>query len=120
MIPIIEPFLKDKAFQVLQAPNLAGAKYTLRFDFVADAGLKDFATSRASARSWTQDLRDRAGQRRQRADPEDDRREPVRLAGFRLVESSEAGMLIEVQRPSTGTSSSCSSDGTAPMNENSR
>src|SRR5258708_23949355 len=44
MIPIIEPFLKDKAFQVLQAPNLAGAKYTLAVPtFVADAGLKDFA-----------------------------------------------------------------------------
>ena len=44
MVPIIEPFLKEKAFEVLPAPNLAGAKYTLAVPtFVADAGLKDFA-----------------------------------------------------------------------------
>ena len=100
MIPIIEPFLKDKAFQVLQAPNLAGAKYTLAVPtFVADAGLKDFADIARFRKELDGKIFG--------IEPGNDGNALIQkmidanrfgLAGFRLVESSEAGMLIEVQR----------------------
>ncbi len=100
MIPIIEPFLKDKSFEVLPVPNLSGAKYTLAVpDFVADAGLKDFADI---AR-----FRKELDGRIYGIEPGNDGNALIQkmidtnafgLGGFRMVESSEAGMLIEVQR----------------------
>ncbi len=93
MIPIIEPFLKDKAFQVLQAPNLAGAKYTLAVPtFVADAGLKDFADIARFRKELDGKIFG--------IEPGNDGNALIQkmidanrfgLAGFRLVESSEAG-----------------------------
>jgi glycine betaine/proline transport system substrate-binding protein len=100
MVPIIDPFLKDKSFEVLPAPNLSGAKYTLAVPtFVADAGLKSFADI---ARFRTELDGKIYG-----IEPGNDGNALIQkmiaanqfgLGGFRLVESSEAGMLIEVQR----------------------
>ncbi|HEX4597330.1 MAG TPA: choline ABC transporter substrate-binding protein [Burkholderiaceae bacterium] len=100
MVPIIDPFLKDKSFEVLPAPNLSGAKYTLAVPtFVADAGLKSFADI---ARFRTELDGKIYG-----IEPGNDGNALIQkmiaanqfgLSGFRLVESSEAGMLIEVQR----------------------
>ncbi|HEY4037398.1 MAG TPA: choline ABC transporter substrate-binding protein [Burkholderiaceae bacterium] len=100
MVPIIDPFLKDKSFEVLAAPNLSGAKYTLAVPtFVADAGLKSFADI---ARFRTELDGKIYG-----IEPGNDGNALIQkmiaanqfgLGGFRLVESSEAGMLIEVQR----------------------
>ena len=100
MAPIIEPFLKEKAFEVLPAPNLAGAKYTLAVPtFVADAGLKDFA----DIARFRKELEGKIFG----IEPGNDGNALIQkmieankfgLGGFRLVESSEAGMLVEVQR----------------------
>jgi glycine betaine/proline transport system substrate-binding protein len=100
MNPIIEPFLKEKSLEVLTAPNLSGAKYTLAVPtFVADAGLKSFADI---ARFRTELDGKIYG-----IEPGNDGNALIQkmiaanqfeLGGFRLVESSEAGMLIEVQR----------------------
>jgi glycine betaine/proline transport system substrate-binding protein len=100
MIPIIDPFLKEKALEVLPAPNLSGAKYTLAVPtFVADAGLKSFADI---AR-----FRSELDGKIYGIEPGNDGNALIQkmiaanqfgLGGFHLVESSEAGMLIEVQR----------------------
>lgn len=100
MLPIIEPFLKEKAFEVLPAPNLSGAKYTLAVPaFVADAGLKDFN----DIAKFKKELDGRI----YGIEPGNDGNALIQrmitgneygLGGFRMVESSEAGMLIEVQR----------------------
>jgi glycine betaine/proline transport system substrate-binding protein len=100
MIPIIDPFLKDKSFVVLPTPNLSGAKYTLAVPaFVAEAGLKDFSDI---AR-----FRKELDGRIYGIEPGNDGNALIQkmidanrfgLGGFKLVESSEAGMLIEVQR----------------------
>ena len=100
MIPIIDPFLKEKALEVLPAPNLSGAKYTLAVpNFVADAGLKNFADISR--------FRNELDGKIYGIEPGNDGNALIQkmiaanqfgLGGFRLVESSEAGMLIEVQR----------------------
>ena len=100
MIPIIDPFLKDKSFEVLPAPNLSGAKYTLAVPtFVAEAGLKDF--------SDISKFRKELDGRIYGIEPGNDGNALIQkmitgndfgLGGFRMVESSEAGMLVEVQR----------------------
>ena len=100
MAPIIAPFLKDQSLEVLPAPNLAGAKYTLAVPaFVADAGLKDFGDI---AR-----FRKELDGRIYGIEPGNDGNALIQkmidanqfgLAGFKMIESSEAGMLIEVQR----------------------
>ena len=100
MVPIINPFLKDKALEVLPTPNLSGAKYTLAVPtFVAEAGLKDFG----DVARFRKELDGRI----YGIEPGNDGNALIQkmidanqfgLAGFKLVESSEAGMLIEVQR----------------------
>jgi len=100
MIPIIDPFLKDKAFEVLPTPNLSNAKYTLAVPTSeADAGLKDFSDI---AR-----FRKELDGRIYGIEPGNDGNALIQrmitnnefgLGGFRMIESSEAGMLIEVQR----------------------
>jgi glycine betaine/proline transport system substrate-binding protein len=100
MIPVIEPFLKDKALEVLPVPNLSGAKYSLAVPtFVADAGLKDFA----DIAHFRKELDGKIFG----VEPGNDGNALIQkmitandygLGGFRLVESSEAGMLVEVQR----------------------
>jgi glycine betaine/proline transport system substrate-binding protein len=100
MVPIIDPFLKEKAFEVLPAPNLAGAKYTLAVPtFVADAGLKDFSDIARFRKELDGKIFG--------IEPGNDGNALIQkmidanqfgLTGFRLIESSEAGMLVEVQR----------------------
>jgi glycine betaine/proline transport system substrate-binding protein len=100
MIPIIDPFLKDKSFEVLPTPNLSGAKYTLAVPtYVAEAGLKDFADINR--------FRKELDGRIYAIEPGNDGNALIQkmitgnefgLQGFRMIESSEAGMLIEVQR----------------------
>jgi glycine betaine/proline transport system substrate-binding protein len=100
MTSVIEPFVKDKALEVLPAPNLSGAKYTLAVpSFVADVGLKDFADIARFSKELDGKIFG--------IEPGNDGNALIQkmitandygLGGFRLVESSEAGMLVEVQR----------------------
>jgi glycine betaine/proline transport system substrate-binding protein len=96
----IQPFLDSKSITVLEQPNLSGAKDTLAVPaFVYQAGLKSFddiAKHRAeldgkiygiepgsSANAMIQKMIDT---------------NQYGLGGFKLVESSEAGMLVTVER----------------------
>lgn len=97
---MVEPLAKAKNLTVLPTPNLSGAKTTLAVPtYVADAGLKSFADIAkfqkeldgkiygiepgSSANAKVQDMIDK---------------NTFGLGGFKLVQSSEAGMLAEVQR----------------------
>ena len=100
MNTMIEPFLKEKSLEVLPTPNLSGAKYTLAVPaFVAEAGLRDFG----DIARFRNELEGRIFG----IEPGNDGNALIQkmiganefgLAGFRLIESSEAGMLVEVQR----------------------
>jgi glycine betaine/proline transport system substrate-binding protein len=100
MDPVIEPFTKDGGVKVLAKPNLEGAKYTLAVPtYAAEAGLKSF-----------QDIakfKDQLGGKIYGIEPGNDgnllidkmiKGNQFDLGGFRMVESSEAGMLVQVQR----------------------
>jgi glycine betaine/proline transport system substrate-binding protein len=100
MDAVIEPFLKDGGVKVLESPNLEGAKYTLAVpSYAAEAGLKSF-----------QDIakfKDELGGRIYGIEPGNDgnlliekmiKNNQFGLGDFRMVESSEAGMLVQVQR----------------------
>ncbi|MEL7559908.1 choline ABC transporter substrate-binding protein [Stutzerimonas chloritidismutans] len=100
MDAVIEPFTKDGGVKVLESPNLVGAKYTLAVPtYAADAGLKSF-----------QDIakfKDQLGGRIYAIEPGNDgnlliekmiKNDQFGLGDFRMVESSEAGMLVQVQR----------------------
>ena len=100
MDSIVEPFLKNDGIKVLPTPNLDGAKYTLAVpSYAAEAGLKSF-----------QDIarfKDALGGRIYGIEPGNDGNLLIQqmidanqyeLGGFRMVESSEAGMLVQVQR----------------------
>ncbi|WP_407295007.1 choline ABC transporter substrate-binding protein [Stutzerimonas zhaodongensis] len=100
MDAVIEPFAKNGGVKVLESPNLEGAKYTLAVPtYTADAGLKSF-----------QDIakfKDQLGGRIYAIEPGNDgnllidkmiKNDQFGLGDFRMVESSEAGMLVQVQR----------------------
>ncbi|WP_439887223.1 choline ABC transporter substrate-binding protein [Pseudomonas sp. MBLB4123] len=100
MDAVIEPFTKDGGVKVLPTPNLEGAKYTLAVPtYAAEAGLKSF-----------QDIakfKDQLGGKIYGIEPGNDgnllieqmiKGDQFGLGGFRMVESSEAGMLVQVQR----------------------
>ncbi len=100
MDAVIEPFTKDNGVKVLPTPNLEGAKYTLAVPtYAADAGLKSF-----------QDIakfKDKLGGKIYGIEPGNDgnllidkmiKGNQFGLGEFRMVESSEAGMLVQVQR----------------------
>lgn len=100
MDAVIEPFTKDGGVKVLDAPNLEGAKYTLAVpSYTAEAGLKTF-----------QDIakfKDQLGGRIYAIEPGNDgnlliekmiKSDQFSLGDFRMIESSEAGMLVQVQR----------------------
>ncbi len=83
------------------APICIGAKYTLAVPaYTYEAGLHDFADiQRFAAQLDSYDLRHRAGQRRQPAGSGDaSSRTLYGLGGFKLIESSEQGMLAQVER----------------------
>ncbi|HLV17337.1 MAG TPA: choline ABC transporter substrate-binding protein [Pseudomonas sp.] len=100
MDTIIEPFLKDDGVKVLPTPNLDGAKYTLAVPtYAAEAGLKSFQ----DIARFKQEL----GGRIYGIEPGNDGNLLIQrmidnneygLGDFRMVESSEAGMLVQVQR----------------------
>ncbi|WP_017940180.1 choline ABC transporter substrate-binding protein [Zestomonas thermotolerans] len=100
MDAVIEPFLKEDAVKVLPKANLEGAKYTLAVPtYTAEAGLKSF-----------QDIarfKDQLGGKIYGIEPGNDgnllidgmiKSNQFGLGEFRMVESSEAGMIVQVQR----------------------
>jgi glycine betaine/proline transport system substrate-binding protein len=100
MTPQIEPFVKDGSIKVLDTPNLTGAKYTLAVPtYLYDKGLKTFA----DIAKFEKDL----GGKIYGIEPGNDGNALIAgmikdnkfgLKNFKMVESSEAGMLIEAQR----------------------
>ena len=100
MTPQIEPFVKTGDIKVLDTPNLTGAKYTLAVPtYLYDKGLKTFA----DIAKFEKDL----GGKIYGIEPGNDGNALIAgmikdnkfgLKSFKMVESSEAGMLIEAQR----------------------
>ena len=100
MTPQIEPFVKAGDIKVLNTPNLVGAKYTLAVPtYLYDKGLKTFA----DITKFEKDL----GGKIYGIEPGNDGNALIAgmikdnkfgLKTFKMVESSEAGMLVEAQR----------------------
>jgi glycine betaine/proline transport system substrate-binding protein len=100
MTPMIEPFIKAGQIKVLEQPNLVGAKYTLAVpDYLYVKGLKSFA----DIAKFEKELDGKIFG----IEPGNDGNALIQrmidknefgVKGFKLVESSEAGMLAEVQR----------------------
>ena len=100
MTPQIESFLKDGSIKVLETPNLVGAKYTLAVPtYLYDKGLKTFA----DITKFEKELQGKI----HGIEPGNDgnaliagmiKENKFGLKSFKMVESSEAGMLIEAQR----------------------
>ena len=100
MTPIVEPFLKTKSITVLAKPNLVGAKYTLAVPTYAfNAGLKTFAD--------IPKFKDQLDGKIYGIEPGNDGNKLIAdmisknqygLKDFKMVESSEAGMLTQVSR----------------------
>ena len=100
MTPIIEPFVKAGQIKVLEQPNLVGAKYTLAVPaYLYDKGLKTFNDIAKFQKELDGKLYG--------IEPGNDGNALIQgmidknqfgLKGFKMVESSEAGMLAEVQR----------------------
>ena len=88
----LKPYLDDKSVEVIGA-NLEGAKYTLAVPtYTFEAGLKTFADiAKFKDAARRQDLRHRAGQRRQPPDPRHDRGQPVRPRRVRAGRVQRAG-----------------------------
>jgi glycine betaine/proline transport system substrate-binding protein len=95
-----KPYIDDKSVEVLEKPNLEGAKYTLAVPtYTYDEGLKSF-----------QDIakfKDKLGGKIYGIEPGNDGnrlilgmidKDQFGLKGFDLVESSEQGMLAQVER----------------------
>src|SRR6478609_10741741 len=97
----IAPFKADGSVQVVRA-NLEGAKYTLAVPkYLSDEGLKDYADIAK--------FKDQLGGKIYGIEPGNDGNRLIQkmiddntdgLGGFELIESSEQGMLAEVQRAS--------------------
>ena len=95
----IKPFLADHSVEVVAA-NLTGARYTLAVpDYAYEQGLHDFADIRHFAGPLNQSIYG--------IEPGNDgnrlimtliRKNEFGLGGFKVVESSEQGMLAEVER----------------------
>ena len=100
MDSVIEPFLKKGGIKVLPKANLEGAKYTLAVPtYAAEAGLKTFADIAK--------FKDQLGGKIYAIEPGNDgnllidgmiKENKFDLGDFKMVESSEAGMLVQVQR----------------------
>jgi len=100
MTPMIDPFLKAGQIKVLDKPNLSGAKYTLAVPaYLYDKGLKSFS----DIAKFGPELDNKIFG----IEPGNDGNALIQrmidknefgLKGFKMVESSEAGMLAEVQR----------------------
>lgn len=100
MTPMIEPFLKAGQIKVLEQPNLVGAKYTLAVpEYLHAKGLRSFSDIAKFEKELEGKLYG--------IEPGNDGNALIQrmieknefgVKGFKLVESSEAGMLAEVQR----------------------
>ena len=100
MDAVIEPFTKDGGVKVLPKANLEGAKYTLAVPtYAAEAGLKSFADIAK--------FKDQLGGKIFGIEPGNDgnllidgmiKSNQFGLGEFKMVESSEAGMLVQLQR----------------------
>lgn len=100
MTPMIEPFVKAGQIKVLDQPNLVGAKYTLAVNSAAaEGGIKSFA----DIAKYHKELDGKI----YGIEPGNDGNALIQrmidknefgLKSFKMVESSEAGMLAEVQR----------------------
>ena len=96
----LQPYLDDKSVEVIETPNLEGAKYTLAVPTYAfDAGLKSFADIAK--------FKDALDGKIYGIEPGNDGNRLILgmidnnkfgLGGFELVESSEQGMLAQVAR----------------------
>jgi glycine betaine/proline transport system substrate-binding protein len=100
MTPMIEPFVKAGQIKVLERANLVGAKYTLAVPvYLYDKGLKTFADISKFQKELDGKIYG--------IEPGNDgnalildmiKKNDFGLKGFKIVESSEAGMLAEVVR----------------------
>jgi len=100
MTPMIEPFIKAGQIKVLEQANLVGAKYTLAVpEYLYNKGLKSFADIAKFKAELSGKIHG--------IEPGNDGNALIKgmidknqfgLGEFKLVESSEAGMLAEVQR----------------------
>lgn len=102
MTPMIEPFVKAGQIKVLDQPNLVGAKYTLAVNSAAaEGGLKTFADiakfrKELDGKIYGIEAGNDGNLLIQRMIDKNE----FGLKDFKMVESSEAGMLSEVQRSS--------------------
>ncbi|BBP97824.1 glycine/betaine ABC transporter substrate-binding protein [Burkholderia sp. SFA1] len=100
MDPMIDSFKKANQVKILATPNLTGAKYTLAVpDYAYQAGIKNFSDI---AKNY-----DKLDGKIYGIEPGNDGNALIKkmidgnmygLGKFKLVESSEAGMLVEVNR----------------------
>lgn len=100
MTVLIEPFVKAGQIKVLERPNLVGAKYTLAVSADAgEGGIKSFADiakyhKELDGKIYGIESGNDGNALIQRMIDKNE----FGLKGFKLIESSEAGMLAEVQR----------------------
>jgi glycine betaine/proline transport system substrate-binding protein len=100
MTPVMEPFVRAGQIQVLDTPNLAGAKYTLAVPrYLHDKGLTQFS----DIAKFRKELDGRihgieSGTEANALIQGMIRDDRFGLKGFTLVESSEAAMLVAVQQ----------------------
>lgn len=97
---VIGPFVQEKSITVLEPPNMTGAKYTLAVpDYTYEAGLKSYAD--------IVKFKDELGGKIFGIEPGNNGNLHIQtiikgnvfgLKDFKLIESSEAGMLVEVDR----------------------
>lgn len=100
MDSIVEPFTRDGSVKVLETPNLTGAKYTLAVPtYAAEAGLKRFEDIAK--------FKDQLDGKIYGIEPGNDgnllidqmiKGDQFSLGDFKMVESSEAGMLVQLSR----------------------
>ncbi|MGV8842253.1 MAG: choline ABC transporter substrate-binding protein [Pseudomonas sp.] len=100
MDAVIEPFAKDGRVKVLPTANLEGAKYTLAVPtYLAEAGLKSFQDIAKFKKELDGNI--------YAIEPGNDgnlliekmiEEDQFGMGSFRIVPSSEAGMLVQVQR----------------------
>ena len=100
MDPVVKPFIDSNRVKVLDTPNLVGAKYTLAVPtYAAEAGLKSF--------NDIAKFKEQLGGKIYAIEPGNEGNDMIAamikanqfdLSGFKMVESSESGMLVQVQR----------------------
>lgn len=94
-----KPFLDDKSIEVY-GPNLIGAKYTFAVpQYVADAGIKNFADLQKNADKFGSKIYGiEPGNNGNRMISDMIQKNDFGLKDWELVESSEQGMLTQVER----------------------